>query len=317
MTRAIVLSTFVVTGAFLAAAARSEGQAPDASSVRMQSMDTGDFLYTLIGGGSNSLALIRPEGVVLIDTKRPGLGRPLADAIASVSESPVTTIINTSADADHTGSNAEFPRANQIIAHANSRKAMEKMDAFKGVKAKFLPNKIVSDRLTLLEGVDQIDVYYFGRGHTDGDLVVVFPNKEATFAGPSAVAYFGDLFPRKAAPVIDVAHGGSGVAFPETLAKAVAALKGRNVQRVVTGHDSMILPPEVRFRIYAKTMTWNELEEYADFNRDFLAAVQRAIAAGKSATEAAETLQLPDRYKGYDMTQAKANVEKIYRELGK
>jgi cyclase len=317
MRRAIGLSTFVAVAALLAAASRSEGQAEERNPVKMQSMDTGDILYTLIGGGSNSLVLARDGGVVLIDTKRSGLGRPLAEAIRSVTESPVTTIINTNGDADHTGSNGEFPMATQIIAHANTWAAMAKMDAFKGANAKSLPNRTVTDRLTLLEGIDQIDVYYFGRGHTDGDLVVVFPNKEESFAGASAVAYFGDLFPARAAPVIDEAHGGSGVAFPDTLAKAVAALKGRHVQRVVTGHDSMILPPEVRFRLYARTMTWNELEEYADFNKDFLAAVQAAIKAGKSAAEAAETLQLPDRYKGYDMTEAKANVEKIYREVRK
>jgi glyoxylase-like metal-dependent hydrolase (beta-lactamase superfamily II) len=189
---------------------------------------------------------------------------------------------------------------------------MQKMDAFKGSNAKFLPNKTVADRLTLLDGLDRLDLYYFGRGHTDGDLVVVFPEKR--------LAHLGDLFPSKAAPFIDVANGGSGVAFPETLARAVAEIKG--VNRVTTGHDEASLMPQdagAGSAIFAnpRTMTWNDLQEYADFNRDFLGAVQAAIKAGKTAAEAAGTLQLPDRYKGYDMQQAKANVEKIYRELGK
>jgi hypothetical protein len=64
-------------------------------------------------------------------------------------------------------------------------------------------------------------------------------------------------------------------------------------------------------------MAWSDLEEYADFNRDFLAAVREAIAAGKSADEAAATLKLPERYKDYDMTHAKANVQAIYAELKK
>jgi hypothetical protein len=64
-------------------------------------------------------------------------------------------------------------------------------------------------------------------------------------------------------------------------------------------------------------MTWNDLQEYADFNRDFLAAVQDAIRAGKTADEAAATLKLPDRYKDYDMQRAKANVQAIYAELKK
>ena len=66
-----------------------------------------------------------------------------------------------------------------------------------------------------------------------------------------------------------------------------------------------------------RTMTWSDLQEYADFNRDFLAAVRQAIAAGKTADEAASTLQLPARYSTYDMRQARANVQAIYEELGK
>ena len=66
-----------------------------------------------------------------------------------------------------------------------------------------------------------------------------------------------------------------------------------------------------------RTMTWKDLEEYADFNRDFVAAVRQAIAGGKTAAEAFASLQLPARYTGYDMGQARANVEAIYRELGR
>ena len=62
-------------------------------------------------------------------------------------------------------------------------------------------------------------------------------------------------------------------------------------------------------------MTWGDLQEYADFNRDFLGAVQEAIKAGKTVDQAASTLKLPDRYRGYDMQRARANVEAIYREL--
>ena len=50
-------------------------------------------------------------------------------------------------------------------------------------------------------------------------------------------------------------------------------------------------------------MSMKDLQEYADFNRDFLEAVKQAIAAGKSADAAAKTLQLPERYKDYDMQQ--------------
>jgi hypothetical protein len=101
---------------------------------------------------------------------------------------------------------------------------------------------------------------------------------------------------------------------------AVAEIKG--VNRVITGHDeSAAIPRDAGSgsAIFAnpKTMTWNDLQEYADFNREFLTEVEQAIKAGKPAAQAAATLQLPERYKAYDMQRARANVEAIYRELGR
>jgi glyoxylase-like metal-dependent hydrolase (beta-lactamase superfamily II) len=310
-TRWIVLIA-IVGGGWLSttAAGAQDGNAPKI--VRMQTLNVRDILYILTGGGGNTLALMRDDGVVLIDTKLPGWGRSIRDTIEAVTDKPVTTIINTHAHADHTGGNVDFGTVPRIIAHQNTLANMQKMDAFKGADAKFLPNTIVTDRLSLLDGSDRIDLYYFGRGHTDGDLVVVFPEKR--------LAYLGDLFPAKAAPVIDSANGGSGVEFPKTLARAVAEIKG--VNRVITGHDeSAAIPRDAGSgsAIFAnpKTMTWNDLQEYADFNREFLAEVEQAIKAGKPAAQAAATLQLPERYKAYDMQQARANVEAVYRELGK
>jgi glyoxylase-like metal-dependent hydrolase (beta-lactamase superfamily II) len=159
--------------------------------------------------------------------------------------------------------------------------------------------------MSLFDGRDRIDLYYFGPGHTNGDLVVVLPGH--------GIAYLGDLFALKAAaPVIDVANGGSGVAFPDTLDRALREIKG--VTRVVAGHDAGP-PPGAPRSALGDVQSWTDLQEYADFNRAFLEAVRTAIAQGKSAAEAAATLSLPGKYAGYDMRQAKANVEIIYREL--
>src|SRR5206468_4570841 len=165
------------------------------------------------------------------------------------------------------------------------------MDVFRGANAKFLPNRLVTDKLSLLGGADRIDLYYFGPGHTDGDLVVVFPQKR--------LALFGDLFPSKAAPVIDTANGGSAVAFPDTLARAVAELK--NIAQVVTGHpEGLDADRDQRTSSVdistPKTMRWADVEEYAAFNRDFLAAVRASMAEGKSAAETAAALKLPEKY---------------------
>ncbi len=297
-------SGIVVAGMLSLVTAASQPTAqPDR--IRVQLLSTGAVLYLLTGGGGNSLVLVRDEGVVLVDSKRPGVSQEVVDAVALVTDRPITTIVNTHAHLDHTGGNLDLPAVTNIIAHEHARKAMEKMDAFAGRGVKSLPNKIVTGRMSLFEGRDRIDLYYFGRGHTDGDLVVVLPGH--------GIAYLGDLFPLKAsAPVIDVANGGSGVAFPDTLDRVLREVTG--VTRVVAGHDPGP-PPGAPRSAFGEVQSWDDLAQYAAFNRDFLEAVRSAIAQGKSAAEAASSLSLPGKYARYDMRNARANVETIYNEL--
>jgi glyoxylase-like metal-dependent hydrolase (beta-lactamase superfamily II) len=94
----------MAAGGLSLAVARLSLQQPEPKIVRIQTLNVRDILYVLTGGGGNSLALMRDDGVVLIDTKFTGWGRPLLDAIQAVTDKPVTTIINTHAHEDHTGS---------------------------------------------------------------------------------------------------------------------------------------------------------------------------------------------------------------------
>ena len=65
-------------------------------------------------------------------------------------------------------------------------------------------------------------------------------------------------------------------------------------------------------------MTPEDLKEYAEFNRDFLAYVRDAKKAGKSIDEAAGGYKFPEKFPGYRAPQpdsVKNNVEVIYSEL--
>jgi cyclase len=250
-----------------------------------------DNLYVIKGGGGNTAAFVTTSGVVVVDTKVAGWGEAILEKIRSVTDKPVTMIINTHTHGDHVGSNAEFAPTVEIVAQENTKANMEKMDAFKGAKAQFLPGRTFTDRMTLLDGADRIDLYYFGPGHTNGDAVVVFP--------AARVAHSGDLFAGPQAPIIDTNNGGSGVEYPQTMAKFVSGVEG--VDTVIPGHSNVT--------------TWQAVREYSDFMRDLVAAVRAAKQAGKTADEAAATLQLPDRYKDYNMRQLKDDVAKIYAEL--
>jgi glyoxylase-like metal-dependent hydrolase (beta-lactamase superfamily II) len=279
--------------------------------LKLRTLNPGDVLYVMIDGGGNSLALITDDQVVLIDTKSPGWGQAIMDAVQAVGDQPVGTVINSHAHLDHTGGNLELPDGVTIVAHERARAAMAKMPQFQGPGARALPNKPITDRFSMLEGRDRIEVQYFGAGHTDGDLVVVFPGKR--------LAYFGDLFASKSVPVVDAANGGSAVAFPETLAKAVSAISG--VARVITGHAEglrAVRSADVTSVDIStpQTTSWADLQEYAEFTRDLLAAVRKARDAGQTAAQATAGLKLPERYAAYDMSQAAAYVQAVYRELG-
>lgn len=311
MKRGIVLGALILVGALSPAATGQQEQARGAKVAKLETMAPGGNLYMLMGDAGNTLALVGNSGVVLVDTMLAGWGQPILDALDFVTDKPVTTIINTHTHADHVGSNHEFPTVIDVIAHEDTALNMKRMDAFQAANAKVLPSKTFKDKMSLLEGSDRIDLYFFGAGHTNGDTIVVFP--------AARVAHVGDLFLGKSTPIIDTANGGSGVAYPQTLAKAVAAIKGVNT--VVLGHG---IPPmdmeksaSRNYRTIRKFMTWDDLREYAEFNRDFLLAVQDATKVGKSVDEAAAGLKLPEKYRDYGMERAKANVEAIYNELQK
>jgi glyoxylase-like metal-dependent hydrolase (beta-lactamase superfamily II) len=251
-----------------------------------------DNLYVITGGGGNTAAFITEKGVVVVDTKLRGNGPGILEKIKSVTPKPVIMVINTHTHGDHVGSNDAFTGAVEFIAHENCKARMETMPAFQSEEGKkFLPGKTYKDKLSLLQGADKIDLYYFGRGHTSGDTFVVFPALK--------VMHAGDLFAGKAAPIMDTNNGGSGLEYPKTLAKAAAGING--VESVIPGHSTV--------------MTWNDFREYGDFIRDLVDAVGQAKKDGKDAEQAAADIKLPEKYKDYNMGRLKADVTTIYSEL--
>lgn len=251
-----------------------------------------DNLYVISGGGGNTAAFITEKGVVVVDTKLPNNGPGILEKIKSVTAKPVTMVINTHTHGDHVGSNSAFTGAVEFVAHENCKASMEKMPAFQSEEGKkFLPAKTYQDRLSLLSGNDKIDLYYFGRGHTSGDTLIVFPALK--------VMHTGDLFPAKSTPFMDGTNGGSGLEYPKTLMKAAAGIKG--VESVIPGHSAVT--------------DWNAFKEYGEFVRDLVAAVEQAKKDGKTAEQATADLKLPEKYKDYGMGRVKANVTQIYSEL--
>jgi len=292
MKRARVLSALVAVGALSLAAAGSQKPTQRAGARVVEIQKIKDNLYVLTGGGGNSAVFVTDLGVVLVDTKLAGWGQAMLDTIRTVTAKPVTTIINTHAHAENTGGNEFFPTSVEIIAQENTRLNMDKMEVFKGAKVNFLPKLMFKDKMTIGSGKDRIDLYYFGAGHTSGDSWVVFPALR--------VMHAGDMIEARQPPIIDGQNGGSGLAYPTSLAKAAAI---KNVDTIITGHGPM--------------MGMKDLEEYAEFNKDFRDAVVSGYNHGLGLGEVAAGWKIPDRYRGYTAPpeRVKANVQAILSEL--
>ncbi|MFN0087392.1 MAG: MBL fold metallo-hydrolase [Blastocatellia bacterium] len=285
MKRLAVMSGLLLIGAISLLA----GNQQPAVSLEIQKVK--ENLYVITGGGGNTAALVTDDGVVLVDTKNPGMGPGILEKVKSVTPKPVTMVINTHTHGDHVGSNSAFTGAVTFVAHENCKTSMEKMPMFQPAEAKkFLPGTTYKEKLSLKKGKEKIDLYYFGRGHTSGDTFVVFSNLK--------VMHSGDIYSGKNTPLIDTNNGGSALDFPETLKKAAAGIRG--VESVIPGHSTV--------------MTWNDFKEYGEFMRDIVAAAQQAKKEGKTAEQAATDLKLPEKYKAYGMGRLKADVALVYSE---
>ncbi len=157
-----------------------------------------------------------------------------------------------------------------------------------------MPSRVFFRTASLSLDEDQVDLFDFGRGHTSGDSWVVFPALN--------VMHAGDMFPGKSLPLLDTANGGSGIALGDSLQKAIDTLP--LVDAIITGHGAV--------------MTRADLQQYAEFNHEFMQFVDAGKRRGQSVPQIAASWKLPPKYAGYAVPardRLRANVQVIFDEL--
>ena len=247
-------------------------------------------LFVLNGGGAHTTVFITSTGVVVVDAKEQGYGRAIVDAVRTITDKPITTLINTGPDADHVGGNIDFPAGLEIVAQRNTKKRMQKM----GLPGRALPSRTFRSKLTLFSGADAVELYYFGRGHTDGDTWVAFP--------ALGIVHVGDLFPGDDLTLLDAKRGGSAFEIGQTLDAAYRKITG--VSFIITPHGGV--------------RTWPELREYASFNNLFVNDIWKARAAHKTVDDIVRDWTIPAGYEKYapiDAATLKNNVAVTMKEM--
>jgi cyclase len=306
MKRIVVLTALIAAGTASYLTAQQGGQKP--MEVEVEKLK--DNLFVLKGGGGNTTVFVQSNGITVVDTKNPGWGAPILAKIKELSPKAVTTIINTHTHGDHVSGNVEFPATVDIVVQENTATNMKAMKAVTGLTkpgappptnifeqngGKGLPKRTFKDRMTLFKGPDQIELYYLGRGHTNGDAWVLFPTLRVLTAG--------DIVSGKNLPLLDANNGGSGLEIGDTIAKAHSTFS-KSADTVVTGHSV--------------NMTLPELQEYATFNREFADAVRGAKKKGQTVEQIAKSWTMPAKYQGYaPAAEARllSNVQVIYDEI--
>src|SRR5438477_9722649 len=104
MKRITILSALLALGGLSIAAAGFQSQTPHVLELQkvkdnLYMVDTPDY------AAGNTAVFITESGVVLVDTKTPGNGQSILDKVKTVTQKPITMIINTHTHQDHTGSN--------------------------------------------------------------------------------------------------------------------------------------------------------------------------------------------------------------------
>lgn len=243
-------------------------QAPDFDKAEVKVSKLRGNLYLLRSDtGSNMVASVGDDGVLLVDASYRQMLDKTQAALKRITDQPVRYLVNTHYHGDHTGGNAGFTDA-VIIAHRNALKRLASggvggnFATFKfeypALPAAALPKLTFERELQLSFNGEQVRILHHPRSHTDGDAIVYFPNAN--------VAHLGDQFTLYGFPDIDLAGGASTAGWIAALDDIVRMLPPD--VKIVPGHGAL--------------SNLGEVKRFRTLLSDTLEAVRKALAQGKT-----------------------------------
>jgi cyclase len=192
-------------------------------------------LYMISGDGGDVGVEVTNEGVILGDDMFDRNHDDLLAQVRTVSDKPIKYVFNTHYHDDHSGGDAKMLPFAEIIAHQNLRAnlAAKKQPYYEDTPGTpiGLPQVTFTDEASVHLGGKEVRALYFGRGHTNGDAIIYYPDEKTIQTGDLFLARTGAAA-QKLFIFVDYAHGGSLFEWTRTLDRALAL----DFDRVIPGH---------------------------------------------------------------------------------
>lgn len=179
----------------------------------------------------NTTVMVTNEGVIMVDDKFEIDSVGILAEVKKITSQPVKYVINTHHHGDHSGGNAKLQATGaQVVTSWQARQNM--VDG----KQPGLANITIENKASLYLGGKRVDLFYFGRGHTNGDIVALFPAQRVLASGD--LFTIGDSTPE----LVDYAGGGSAKWWPQT----IEGVLGLDFDQVVPGHGTVGTKADMR-----------------------------------------------------------------------
>ena len=235
------LTALVVLGSIMAMAAGQQvPRFTPEQEARLQIRGVKDGLYVIPGfdggqSGGNVAVRVTDDGVIIVDNKFPYSFDFITEQVRKITDQPIKYVLNTHHHDDHSGSNADFLPTAEVIAHKNARANIVRNNQ------PGPPRVIFADETAVFLGGAEVQMFHFGRGHTDGDAVAYFPDLRTVHTGDLIV--FGQrLDGSTLSPFWDFGNGGSVLEWPATLTGLLAL----DFDTVIPGHGPLLTKDDVR-----------------------------------------------------------------------
>jgi glyoxylase-like metal-dependent hydrolase (beta-lactamase superfamily II) len=186
-----------------------------------------DSVHVISGVGGNVSILKTDQGAVVVDAMLfPIQGRRIKDLAERLGGGPTQAILKTHYHDDHSHGSQAWAPGTRIVSTDRTRAYTDHFDrSFWGAEeAATASNETFEDSHEMRIGGKTIRSFYLGRGHTGGDLVVLFVEDR--------VLHAGDLFFNQRYPSVDLEAGGSVQQWAKTLDRVLAL----DFDKVIPGH---------------------------------------------------------------------------------